>query len=46
MAVLQESGIGGQTAYATPSLIKDAAQKLKAATSVITLTSGGLSWIS
>ncbi|BAZ30190.1 hypothetical protein NIES4074_26460 [Cylindrospermum sp. NIES-4074] len=42
MAVRQESSIGGQTAFATPALIKDASDKLKAATSVIELEPGSI----
>lgn len=44
MAVPEESMIGSKTAYATPSLITSASAALKAATSVIELQPGGLSW--
>ncbi len=40
MGVHQASSIGGQTAYATRDLIKDASDQLKAATSVIELKPG------
>ena len=40
MGVHQARSIGGQTAYATPDLIKDASDQLKAATSVIELKPG------
>ena len=43
IAVHQKNSVGGQTAYATPALIKDASAKLKAATSVIKLEPGKLS---
>ena len=43
MAVEQAWSIGGQTAYATPALIQDAAAKLQQATSSITLEEGNLS---
>jgi hypothetical protein len=43
IGVAQENSVGGQTAYATPALIKDASDKLKAATSVIELKPGSLS---
>ncbi len=42
MAVHQANAVGGQSAYATPGLIADAAQKLQAATSTITLEAGGM----
>ncbi len=42
IAVHQSSAVGGQTAYATPQLIADAAAQLFAQTSTITLESGGL----
>ena len=44
IAVAQETGIGGQTAFATPDLIGDAAAQLADATSVITLKAGGHTW--
>jgi hypothetical protein len=42
MGVHQSSTIGGQTAYATPTLIADASKQLKAATSVIELEPGSI----
>lgn len=43
MGVHQKSTTGGQTAYATPDLIQNASQKLKAATSTIALKPGTMS---